>query len=204
MCFHSRRSAYLSFVTRNESSDLSYLSRNSAIRFAVNLHEHHNVPLTHAYAAAVAQFRALRSEHQIMTQIALLEAEHYGIQFGPSLSEKTFEEEEKALTSWQKGVQADAMENAARKRWRMIPEKVGTPGAWTKGEEYVRQWQEGIRPSYAPSLASTVITEAGLEITEPKPALSAPQVRQPPAAKRSREKLAVENLVMRARTVPAS
>ena len=85
-------------------------TRRSAIRFAVNLHEHHNVPLTHAYASAVAQFRALRSEHQVASKVALLEAEHYGIEFGPSLTERMFEEEEKALNSWQKDVQADAKE----------------------------------------------------------------------------------------------
>lgn len=156
------------------SSDLLCPRLISAIRFAVNLHDYHNVPLTQAYASAVAQFRALRSEHQTASQVALLEAKHHGIEFGPSLTERTFNEEVKALDSWQKGVHEDAMENAARKRWRMVPEKVGTPDSWTKGAQYTRLWQEGVRPSYAPQLASTIITSDGLETIEAQPAVSPP------------------------------
>lgn len=129
------------------------------------------------------------------SKVALLEAEHYGIQFGPSLTDKMFEEEEKALNSWQKDVQADAKENAARKRWRMIPETVGTPGTWSKGTEYVRLWQQGVRPSYAPMLASTVITSAGLETSTSQPAITPPQVR--PSATRSAERIAAAKVFVK-------
>lgn len=152
------------------SSDPCY----SAIRFAVNLHEYHNVPITHAYSVAAAQFRALRSEREITTRVALLEAEHYGVPLGPSMTEKMFQEEEKALNSWSKNKQADAMANTARKRWRMIPEEVGEPSAWTKGQEYTRLWQEGIRPTYSPAIASTIITSAGLETAPSQPTVAAP------------------------------
>ncbi|KAI0095119.1 mitochondrial ribosomal protein S25-domain-containing protein [Irpex rosettiformis] len=147
-------------------------SPEDAIRFAVNLHEYHNVPITHAYSAAVAQFRALRSEHEMATRIALMEANHFGLEFGPTVTQRTFDEEQKILQSWSKNKQADAMANTARKRWRMIPEKVGEPGSWTKGEEYTRLWQEGVRPSYAPTLAAPVITPAGLETSQAAPSPS--------------------------------
>jgi small subunit ribosomal protein S23 len=163
---------------------------NSAIRFAVNLHEYHKVPITHAYEAAVAQFRALRSEHEVSSRIALMEAEQYGIKFGPTMTEKMFEEEQKALRSWSKNKQADAMENTARKRWRMIPEKVGEQGSWTKGEEYTRLWQQGVRPSYAPMLASKVITDAGLETAKPTPpSVAAPSSPPPQPAGNKRQGL---------------
>ncbi|KAI0803309.1 mitochondrial ribosomal protein S25-domain-containing protein [Irpex lacteus] len=150
-----------------------------AIRFAVNLHEYHNVPITHAYLVAVAQFRALRSEHEVASRVALLEADYYGLQFGPSLTQRTFDEEQKVLQSWSKDKQADAMANTARKRWRMIPERVGEPGSWTRGEEYTRLWQEGVRPSYAPTVASTVITSAGLETTQGAPPVAPPSSPPP-------------------------
>ncbi|KAI0706149.1 mitochondrial ribosomal protein S25-domain-containing protein [Cytidiella melzeri] len=135
-------------------------SPEDAIRFAVNLHESHNIPITHAYSAAIAQFRALRSEHEVSVRVALMEAETYGIKLGPSMTERMFEEEDKALKSWSKNKQADAMANTARKRWRMIPEQVGEPSAWTKGEHYIRLWQEGVRPSYAPTLATNTTKSA--------------------------------------------
>ncbi|PCH33903.1 hypothetical protein WOLCODRAFT_112765 [Wolfiporia cocos MD-104 SS10] len=133
-----------------------------AIRYAVNLHEHHEVPLTKAYSAAVAQFRSLRSEHDVAKKFALLEVEHYGIAFGPSQVEITFAKEERAFESWRKNEELDAGENAAKKRWRAIVEREGPPGSWTKGQEYVRLWQEGIRPTYAPLLTERKITSSGL------------------------------------------
>ena len=128
----------------------------------MNLHEYHEVPLTKAYSAAVAQFRSLRSEHDVAKKFALLEVEHYGIAFGPSQVEITFAKEERAFESWRKNEELDAGENAAKKRWRAIVEREGPPGSWTKGQEYVRLWQEGIRPTYSPALATTVITPEGL------------------------------------------
>ncbi|KAH9948171.1 mitochondrial ribosomal protein S25-domain-containing protein [Amylocystis lapponica] len=132
-----------------------------AVRYAVNLHLHHNMALTYAYASAVAQFRALRSEHQVARSIARLEADWYGTQFGPSQVEITFQKEEKAFDTWQ--TRDEVGENAARKRWKVIVERDGSQGGWTRGQEYVRLWQEGVRPSYAPLLkVESKITPAGL------------------------------------------
>ncbi len=172
--------SYVRVLHKYVSSDHELLLHvTSAIRFAVNLHEYHNVPITHAYLVAVAQFRALRSEHEVASRVALLEADYYGLQFGPSHTQRTFDEEQKVLQSWSKDKQADAMANTARKRWRMIPERVGEPGSWTRGEEYTRLWQEGVRPSYAPTVASTVITSAGLETTQGVPPVAPPSSPPP-------------------------
>ncbi|TFY79307.1 hypothetical protein EWM64_g4705 [Hericium alpestre] len=61
-----------------EWTRLKQRSRNptpeDAVRFAVNLHQHHEFPLTEAYKAAVLQFRALRSEFHIATAFAAQEA----------------------------------------------------------------------------------------------------------------------------------
>ncbi len=136
----------------------------SAIRYAVNLHEYHGMALTSAYSAAVAQFRSLRSEHHIASSIALLEAESYGIEFGPTQVEITYSKEEKALDSWQKKSEFDAGALAASKRWKAIVERDGPAGAWSRGQEYVRLWKEGVRPTYSPVLAEPVITSSGLEL----------------------------------------
>lgn len=125
----------------------------SAVRYAANLHLNHDIPLTRAYSSAVAQFRSLRSEQQLARQFARLEAEWYGVEFGPSQVEKTFQKEEKVMDSWANAHEITAGENAARKRWKAVVERDGLPGSWTKGQEYVRLWQEGIRPTYAPLLA---------------------------------------------------
>lgn len=137
----------------------------SAIRYAVNLHEHHGMALTSAYAAAVAQFRSLRSEHHIASSTALLEAESYGIEFGPSQVEIVYAKEEKALESWQKKDELDAGALAARKKWRAIVERDGPADSWSRGQEYVRLWKEGVRPTYSPVLAEPEITSAGLEMS---------------------------------------
>ncbi|KAI0080348.1 hypothetical protein K474DRAFT_1682731 [Panus rudis PR-1116 ss-1] len=124
-----------------------------AIRYAINLHEYHDLPLTNAYAAAVAQFRSLRAEHRIASSVALLEAEAYGWEFGSSQVEISFEKEEKALDTWQKKAEFDAGAFAARKRWKAeIDRKVGS---WTRGQEYVRLWKEGVRPNYSPALTES-------------------------------------------------
>lgn len=116
------------------------------------------MPLTRAYASAVAQFRSLRSERDIARKFALLEIEHLGISLGPSQVERTFEKEQKALDSWARSDEINAGENAARKRWKAIVEREGPPGSWTRGQEYVRLWQEGIRPTYSPLLKEPKIT----------------------------------------------
>ena len=107
------------------------------------------MPLTEAYENAVAQFRALRSEHDVSRNVALMEAESIGIKFGPSMVERNFLMEEKVLQSWGKKDEQDAAAQAARKRWRAVIERGGT---WTRGEEYTRLWQEGTRPSYSQAI----------------------------------------------------
>jgi len=133
-----------------------------AIQYALTLHEHHQVPLTNAYEAAVAQFRSLRAEHDIARKVALMEAESYGIEFGPTQVQITYDKEGKALDSWQKGPELDASELAARKRWKAIVTREGSPGTWSRGQEYVRLWKEGVRPTYSPILEVPSIKPEGL------------------------------------------
>ncbi len=118
----------------------------SAVRYAVNLYEEHEVPLNDAYSSAVAQFRSLRSEHDIASTVALLEAESLGIEFGATAVEKNFKKEEIALDTWKDRPELDASERAARKRWQTITDR--ETGEWTRGQTYTRLWQEGVRPTY--------------------------------------------------------
>ena len=138
----------------------------SAIRFAVNLHEHHNMPLSKAYAKAVAQFRSLRSEHYIATTVAALEAESYGSVFGPGEIETGFLKEKKALETWERRDELDQGALAARKRWRAIVAKESGVSEWTKGQEYVKLWKKGIRPTYSPALTQPVVDPAGIQPLE--------------------------------------
>ncbi|KAH9836991.1 mitochondrial ribosomal protein S25-domain-containing protein [Rhodofomes roseus] len=137
-----------------------------AVRFAVNLYTHHGVPISPAYAMAVAQFRSLRSEQQFARRFALLEAKHHGVEFGPSQTEITFQKEDKALNTWENTEKQHLEEAIARKKWRAIVERDSPPTPWTKGQEYTRLWQEGVRPSYAPlQIAPSVATPAGAALT---------------------------------------
>jgi small subunit ribosomal protein S23 len=133
----------------------------SCIRFAINLYEHHEVPLTMAYSRAVAQFRSLRSEHHVATTVAVLEAEAYGSSLGPTEIERGFMQERKRLDTWARGEESIAGAVASRKRWKAIVERQDD-GAWTKGQEYVRLWKEGIRPTYSPALTEPAINPAGI------------------------------------------
>lgn len=105
------------------------------------------MPLTEAYASAIAQFRALRSEHSVASAVALMEADAIGLELGPYQVDKSFEAEERALQKWTKKDKEDAAVLAARKRWRAVVEREGT---WTRGQEYARLWQGGVRPDYSP------------------------------------------------------
>ncbi|THH18562.1 hypothetical protein EW146_g2442 [Bondarzewia mesenterica] len=135
-----------------------------AIRFTVNLHEHHRLPLTEAYSTAIGQFRALRSEQHIATTFAAQEAEAYGAAFGPSSTMQSFMQEEKVLAAKRlKSEQMDEGELVARKRWHAIVESSGPKGEWSRGEEYVRLWKEGVRPDYSPALTEPMLS---LEQTE--------------------------------------
>ncbi|KAG7452392.1 uncharacterized protein BT62DRAFT_926580 [Guyanagaster necrorhizus] len=153
-------------------------SPDDAIRFAVNLYEHHNLPLTFAYTRAVAQFRALRSEHQVARRFAVLEVESYGRVFKTSQVQLGFEKEKKALDTWEEASSVDAGEFAARKRWRSIAANfAGGAQEWTRGEQYTALWRKGVRPTYAPALTEVKyppmlaqLPEAAAHIGAPQPA----------------------------------
>ncbi|CDO73464.1 hypothetical protein BN946_scf185013.g99 [Trametes cinnabarina] len=141
-------------------------SPEDAIRYAVNLYEHHNMPLSDAYASAVAQFRSLRSEITIARQVALSEAEYLGIEFGPSQIEITFEKENKALDTFRGDAAHDHTAETERKRWKAVVEREGRSDQWTKGQEYTRLWKQGVRPVCAPIFTEPEITPGGLKSAE--------------------------------------
>lgn len=126
------------------------------MKFCLNLYQHHGLSLSDAYTAAVAQYRALRSEHHISTVFAAMEAEHYGSTFSRSEIEMSVEIQKKALGTWSKKEEMNEGALVARKRWKKIVDKTHGVNQWTRGEEYVRLWQEGIRPNYMPALTEPV------------------------------------------------
>ncbi|KAF5368455.1 hypothetical protein D9758_002337 [Tetrapyrgos nigripes] len=131
-------------------------SPEDAIQFALNLHQYHDISLSYAYARAVAQFRALRSEHHIATVMAATEADTLGGIFQNSETAHAFEKEVKNLASWERLAELDEGAIAARKRWRAIAQGSQEPREWSKGQEYVRLWREGIKPRYMPALTEPV------------------------------------------------
>ncbi|KAJ7246273.1 mitochondrial ribosomal protein S25-domain-containing protein [Mycena haematopus] len=127
-----------------------------AVQFTVNLKEIHNVPLSQAYARAIAQFRALRSEHHIATTFAVLEAEALGAVFVRGEIEHAFEKEKRAIASWEQLDDIDEGSLAARKRWKMISERHVGQSQWSKGVQYVKMWQAGYRVNYSPVMTSPI------------------------------------------------
>ncbi|KEP52598.1 ribosomal protein S25 [Rhizoctonia solani 123E] len=120
-------------------------SPEDVIKFTLNLHDNLGVPLSEAYATAVAQYRSLRSEHRVATAVAILEAEAMGAQFGPTEIERGFELEAAALKSWETGEGGRAAATGAGKQWSAdAPSQF--PGSWTRGQEYVSRWKEGATP----------------------------------------------------------
>lgn len=128
---------------------------NSAIRFAVNLYEYHGKPLTDAYTSSIAQFRALRAEQHIASQVAIAEAQAYGGVFKAGELEKGFLREQEYLKSWEQRQYTEQESMEARKRWKAIIER-NENKYFTRGAEYVRLWREGIRPDYSPALSAPV------------------------------------------------
>lgn len=80
----------------------------------------------------------------------------------PDMNEQAFNKEKQALETWQMKAQRDEGALAARKRWKAIVEKKNGVDQWTKGEEYVRLWKEGVRPDYSPILAQPASPAATL------------------------------------------
>ncbi|KAH7914786.1 mitochondrial ribosomal protein S25-domain-containing protein [Hygrophoropsis aurantiaca] len=120
-----------------------------AVRFAVNLHRHHNLSLSSAYARAVAQFRSLRSEHDVATSFARMEAEAYGAVFDSEI-DRTFEKEKKVYESQDRKIELDQGAMLARKRWKAILDVQSGMGGWDRGQQYTSLWKQGVRPTYTP------------------------------------------------------
>ncbi|KZV74944.1 hypothetical protein PENSPDRAFT_647695 [Peniophora sp. CONT] len=124
-------------------------SPEDAIQFAVTLYKHHGVSLSNAYQTAVAQFRALRAEHHLMTAYAAQEAEAQGAIFGPTPVTAGFEAENAVMAqNVEIKARADQSDIIARKRWRMVVPPGGPQGEWSRGQEYVQLWRSGVRPNY--------------------------------------------------------
>ncbi|KNZ74126.1 37S ribosomal protein S25, mitochondrial [Termitomyces sp. J132] len=134
--------------------DLNVLT--SAVSFTRNLYEYHKKPLSEAYATAIAQFRALRSEHQIATTFAVMEAEYLGAIFSKGEIEHAFDKEVRRLATFERREEFDEGAIAARKRWKAIIDKTEGVKDWSKGQEYVKLWKAGVRPSYAPRLTQPI------------------------------------------------
>ena len=148
------------------------------MRFALNLHQAHGLALSDAYATSVAQFRALRAVQHVATRFAAQAAVAYGARFGPSETTRGFEAESRVLEASElRKERLDDSARLARRRWRMIA--LGSGGdssggvgvgvgvgaatgedadgeAWSRGEEYVRLWKEGVRPDYSPALTEPI------------------------------------------------
>jgi small subunit ribosomal protein S23 len=118
----------------------------------VNLYEYHEIPLSEAYSRAVAQFRSLRSEHHVANSVAALEAEAHNAVFGRGEIERGVEVEMLGLSTWDRREELDEGAIAARKRWKAILDRSSRRGGWSKGQEYVRLWKAGVRPTYLPAL----------------------------------------------------
>lgn len=131
------------------------------MRFALNLHQAHGLALSDAYAASVAQFRTLRAVQHVATRFAAQQAAvAHGARFGPSATTRGFEAEDAVLEAAERrSERLDDSTRLARRRWRMVP--LGTGGSsgggeWSRGEEYVRLWREGVRPDYSPALTEPI------------------------------------------------
>ena len=145
------------------------------MQFALNLHQAHGLTLSDAYAASISQFRTLRAVQHVATRFAAQAASAYGARFGPSQTAHGFEAESRVLEANElRSERLDDSARLARRRWRMIAlgsssddgvgvSVSGTAGgdatdrkAWSRGEEYVRLWMEGIRPDYSPALTEPI------------------------------------------------
>ena len=136
----------------------------SAVRFALNLHQAHGLALSDAYAASIAQFRSLRAAQHVATRFAAQQAViAHGARFGPSATARGFAAEEAVLEAAElRSERLDDSTRLARRRWRMVPlgsassSSNRSGGEWSRGEEYVRLWREGVRPDYSPALTEPI------------------------------------------------
>lgn len=98
-------------------------------------------------------------------RFALMEARHYGVEFGPSQVDINFQKEEKALNTFAQHHEQRLEESMARKRWRAIVQRASPPPSWTKGQDYTRLWQEGVRPNYSPLQPPPLVASPQLDLT---------------------------------------
>jgi small subunit ribosomal protein S23 len=118
------------------------------------------------------QFRTLRAVQHVATRFAAQAASAYGAHFGPSATARGYEVENKVLDANElRTERLDDSARLARNRWRMVS-TLGSGGgeeesssvgvgnadrkAWSRGEEYVRLWKEGVRPDYSPALTESI------------------------------------------------
>lgn len=137
--------------------------------------------ISESYLRAVAQFRALRSEHHIASAFAVNEAEVFGSVFENTEIENTFEKELKVLESWKQEEQMDEGAIAARKRWKAIVERNVGESEWTKGEEYVKLWKDNVKAEYAPALTQPVDQPStGAQVETAAPVEAQVHITSPP------------------------
>ncbi|KAI0285413.1 mitochondrial ribosomal protein S25-domain-containing protein [Russula aff. rugulosa BPL654] len=135
-------------------------SPEDAVQFALNLHQAHGLTLSDAYATSIAQFRTLRAVQHVATRFAAQAASVYGARFGPSATARGFEVENKVGEeplahghAWNRAEQ----EGSSGVGVGVV--NVGSAAdrkAWSRGEEYVRLWKEGVRPDYSPALTESI------------------------------------------------
>ncbi|KAG1757782.1 mitochondrial ribosomal protein S25-domain-containing protein [Suillus lakei] len=138
-------------------------SPEDAVHFAVNLHNHHKMALSIAYTRAVAEFRSLRAGHDFANTFARMEAEAYGTVF-PSEIDRTFEKEDAVYQSADRKVELDRGALLARKRWKAILDVDSGMGDFDRGQQYTRNWKQGIRPTYLPVDELAAASEAGTPV----------------------------------------
>lgn len=131
-----------------------------AVHFAVNLHNHHKMALSIAYTRAVAEFRSLRAGHDFANTFARMEAEAYGTVF-PSEIDRTFEKEDAVYQSADRKVELDRGALLARKRWKAILDVDSGMGDFDRGQQYTKNWKQGVRPTYLPADEMVATSEAG-------------------------------------------
>ncbi|KAG8986812.1 mitochondrial ribosomal small subunit component [Tulasnella sp. JGI-2019a] len=133
-----------------------------AIKYAINLHEHHAVPLSLAYKGAVREFRSLRAEHDFSNAFAAQEAEAYGAEFGPTELEKGHELERKSLESFLPQSQFSEQYTGSKLPWTPVWKLPGNPRpeeTWSRGIEYQERAEKGVRPDYHPDFTPLAVAE---------------------------------------------
>ncbi|KAE8215827.1 hypothetical protein CF327_g956 [Tilletia walkeri] len=63
----------------------------------IHLHQKHGLSLSQAYHHSIASYHALRAEHETASRYAVLEAEAYGANFGPTETTRAFRREQRQI-----------------------------------------------------------------------------------------------------------